>query len=84
MENSRQSKELTVLQLWSDTLSISYVAFAFQTCLLQSMAISTVIAEEGFQDHLGKGKDIQAGGNIVHLFLTIWTVEHFAMEKGEK
>lgn len=68
----------------SDTLSISHVAFAFRACLLLSMAISIVITEEGPQDSLGKGKDIQACGNIVHLFLIIWTVETFAMEEGEK
>ncbi len=47
------------------------------------MAISIVITEEGHQDSIGKGKVILAGGNIVNLFLIIWTVEFFAMEKGE-
>lgn len=70
--------------MWSDTLSISHVAFAFRTCLLQSMAISIVSTEEGPQDSLGKGKDIKACRNMVRLFLIIWTVETFAMEEGEK
>ncbi len=59
------------------------MAFAFQACLLQFMAISIVITEEGPQDSIGKGKVILAGGNIVNLFLIIWTVSFFAMEKGE-
>ncbi len=80
MENSRQSKETyrAVVAVWhTDHLQ-------FQACLLQSMAISIVITEEGHQDSIGKGKVILAVGNIVNLFLIIWTVEFFAMEKGEK